>query len=400
MNILIATIYSFPQMGGLGSYIRQLADGLQQRGHSVEILACSPDFSGYYTITDKKLILTSAICTQSFYESHPEVAPGRTTVTEWIKGRELERLTFQAAAASFNLAGYDLIHTQDVIATRAMMGVAGGSIPIVQTIHGSFTHQLTLEHSTSIRNTDIWRYAVELERVSVESSVMTLLPSRWMKNLLATHAGAPVDKMHVVPNGIDVDAFRGSIGEQPRAKTKVIACVGHLTKLKGQQYLLRALSTLAKRRAEWECWFIGDGPDRVSLESLSMSLGLNERVRFLGRRTDIPALLGQSDVVALPSLMENCPYSVIEAQVAGKVVIASAVGGVPEMIEHGKTGFLVPARDARALSATLLNVLDDEGLRRQIRANCELQSYHRWSTQTMVNRVHRLYSTAFPGGFS
>jgi glycosyltransferase involved in cell wall biosynthesis len=104
---------------------------------------------------------------------------------------------------------------------------------------------------------------------------------------------------------------------------------------------------------------IGDGPEAGSLAALSRQLGLQEAVRFLGTRSDIPQLLSLLDVVALPSLEEGFPNVVLEAMAAGKPVVATRVGGTPEAVIHRETGLLVPPKDPRALADAILEVLDD-----------------------------------------
>ena len=395
MNILLATMYSFPQAGGLGSYIRELAHELQQRGHLVEILACHPDFSGYYTVYNYKLVETKHVRTEEFYRAHPELTPGNSVLDPWIKEREIERHTFETAARAFDLTGYDMIHTNDVISTRVLSELTEGRTPVVQTVHDSITHRLMLDQGSSINGTPIWRYAVEMERTGVLASRATIVPSQWLKQLIIRNVGVVADQVYVIPNGINVDAFLRKMERETSTLCEphkhVITCIGHLTELKGQNYLLQALSRLKNRRSDWTCWLIGEGPAKEELEYLSNRLGLQRNVVFFGRRDDIPALLHKTDVFVLPSLTENFPYSILEAQVAGTAVIASNVGGIPEIIQHGVTGFLVPIKDMKTLYITLAHALEDQALRKQIKANCVQTCRTKWSSSTMVDHIYEIY---------
>jgi glycosyltransferase involved in cell wall biosynthesis len=165
----------------------------------------------------------------------------------------------------------------------------------------------------------------------------------------------------VIPNAVDVGATPVSAGER---STPRIVSVGRLKAPKDFQTLARALSLLPQ--GSFEALIVGDGPDRSALERTLRRLGLDESVRLAGARDDVPSLLADADVFVLSSRSEGSPVSVIEAMAAGLPVVASRVGGVPELVEDGETGFLVPPEDPQALTRVLARLLEDHTLRRRL----------------------------------
>ncbi|GAB6064079.1 glycosyltransferase family 4 protein [Deferrisoma palaeochoriense] len=166
--------------------------------------------------------------------------------------------------------------------------------------------------------------------------------------------GADPERCHLVPNGVDLERFaptEAADGGRPRLLT-----VCNLVAGKGVDTVIRALAGLG---ADAELWVAGDGPERPRLERLARDLGVAERVRFLGRvpHTEMPGLYARARVFCLASRAEGCPNVVLEALASGVPVVATAVGGIPEWVEDGRNGFLVPTGDTDALKAALARAL-------------------------------------------
>ncbi len=173
--------------------------------------------------------------------------------------------------------------------------------------------------------------------------------------------GVERSRLRIVPNGAEPpeeDAER-PLARELRARLGAGAlrplwvCAGRLEEQKGQHVLLDAVAKLASRGLEFRLALAGEGSRRAALEAQAASLGLSSRVEFLGRVDAIGPLLLAADAVALPSLWEGLPLTLLEALARGRPVVASAVGGVPEVIEHGVSGLLVPPGNACALAEAL-----------------------------------------------
>jgi glycosyltransferase involved in cell wall biosynthesis len=132
--------------------------------------------------------------------------------------------------------------------------------------------------------------------------------------------------------------------------------------MKGHAHVLAAAPRVLAQASHSRFLLVGDGPLQESLAMQIRDAGLDEAVRLLGARDDVPRLLAASDVMILPSLAEGLPNVVLEGMAAGLPVVASAVGGIPELVSDGETGLLTQAGDAEALAAGILRLVEDRAL--------------------------------------
>ncbi len=203
--------------------------------------------------------------------------------------------------------------------------------------------------------------------------------------------GSP-DQLVVIHNGVDPTPFLNAHPLEMPVKSEtetspIITFVGRLAPPKDLSTLFRALAFL-------ECGHllvVGEGQLRPSLEKEASQLGLAKRVTFAGFQSDIPGILKSSDIFVLPSRWEGLPYVVIEAMMAGLPVVATAVGGVPELVEHGRTGYLVPPGDTEALARALHDLLQDEALRRQMGEAGRERALRQFTEDRMLSRTEALY---------
>jgi glycosyltransferase involved in cell wall biosynthesis len=145
------------------------------------------------------------------------------------------------------------------------------------------------------------------------------------------------------------------------------------------------------------CLIVGDGPCRADLERLATRLGLEGAVTFAGARAEGAALIPLFDVAVLPSLREGLSLFLLEAMVAGKPVVASRVGGIPEVVSDGKTGLLVPAGDEARLAAAIIILLRHAYIRRRMGEAARLRMQESFSPEEMLDRVLALYHGAPQG---
>jgi glycosyltransferase involved in cell wall biosynthesis len=167
----------------------------------------------------------------------------------------------------------------------------------------------------------------------------------------------PAGRVVVIPNGIDVQAFPTASPTQSPAR---IITVGRLRQPKDFQTLVAAFAGLDD--SSFEATIVGTGPELESVQAAAFERGL-ANVTFAGERADVSELLARSDVFVLSSRSEGLPLSVLEAMAAGLPVVASAVGGVPELVAHGESGLLVPPGNAHALTEALAQLVADPALR-------------------------------------
>lgn len=185
----------------------------------------------------------------------------------------------------------------------------------------------------------------------------------------------PRRKVHIIHNGVDESRFDGSAGDDVRSQLGlhehdlVVGILAALRPEKDHASFLRAASLVAQRNPAARFMIVGDGPGRVGLEALAGELGVRDRVVFTGARNDVAAVLAAMDVFVLSSFTIECfPMALLEAMASSRPAVCTAVGGVPEMLEDGVTGYLVPPRDVAALADRLGTLLESEPQRRQFGA--------------------------------
>jgi len=167
--------------------------------------------------------------------------------------------------------------------------------------------------------------------------------------------GIRAHRIDIVPNGIDLTLFPQRNLWRPARRITMVAC---LRAGKRIDVLIAAAPRILARHPDIEIQIVGDGPCREKLVALARSTGVSPHVQFMGHRDDVPAILTTSDLFVLPSASEASPNVVLEAMAAGLPVVASRVGGIPEIVDDGVTGHLVPPSDPDALAAAILDVLD------------------------------------------
>jgi len=195
-------------------------------------------------------------------------------------------------------------------------------------------------------------------------------------------------KVEVIANGIDLARF--SRRPDPSVK-RTITTVAHLRPGKGLDVLMEAASLLRRSFPDISFRIVGDGTLRAPLQAQSRALGLDAHVEFVGHATDVSSHLHRSSLFAFPSLMEAAPNAVFEAMAAGLPVVASAVGGIPELIEHERNGLLVPPGRASDLAAALERLLLDEPFAQRLGAAARNTIETRFSFEQMVAAFERVY---------
>jgi glycosyltransferase involved in cell wall biosynthesis len=200
--------------------------------------------------------------------------------------------------------------------------------------------------------------------------------------------GTPDSKVAHIANGIDLARFAPAPSTSHR---RVITTVANLRPGKGHEVLLKAAARVLRRVPDARFDIIGDGPRRRELEGLAAALRISAQVRFIGHHDDVPAALRDSDVFAFPSFMEASPNAVLEAMAAGLPVVATRVGGIPEVIEHERNGLLVAPRDDRALAAGLLRIVERPALAARLASAARQTVEHRFSFDRMVGEFESLY---------
>lgn len=210
----------------------------------------------------------------------------------------------------------------------------------------------------------------------------------------------PASKVAVGYNAVRPERFEQAAPPGLRAELgggpdrPLVLTAARLDEQKGHPVLLRAAAALP----EADFVLAGEGPERGSLEALAAELGIADRVRFLGYRSDIPQLLAACDIFALPSLYEGSSLAVLEAMAARRPVVSSAIGGTDELIDDGGDGLLVAPGDADGLASALRRLLDDPVLRDALAARARERVERDFTPVAMVRRVEAIYAELLADG--
>jgi glycosyltransferase involved in cell wall biosynthesis len=208
----------------------------------------------------------------------------------------------------------------------------------------------------------------------------------------------PIDLIY---NGIDLARFgprsavekvalRARLGYAPT--DKLVGSVGRLEPEKGHQVLLAAWPDIAARDQRARLLLVGDGSQREALEGAAAALGEAARsVRFLGWHDEVASLTGILDLAVLPSYREALGLAVIEALASGRPVVASAVGGIPELIKDGQTGLLVPPGDSAALAKAITRLLEDPAYAARLGVAGQRLVHERFCLELMIRRIAAVY---------
>ncbi len=207
-------------------------------------------------------------------------------------------------------------------------------------------------------------------------------------------------RIEVLPNGIDLAVFEPRSTSERHALratleipegVPLILAVAVLRPPKGIDRLIRALPTICETIDDAQLLIVGDGPERGRLEQLATDIGIRDRVTFTGQRADVPDLMSIADVFVLPTLDDAQPTVVMEAMASRLPVIASRVGGIPDMIADGVDGLLVPPDDVAALEAAVSSILSDPARQADVAAAGRATVEEKFSLDRQVERLTGLY---------
>ncbi len=287
----------------------------------------------------------------------------------------------------------DVVHTHTAKAgTLGRLAAFLCRVPVVvHTYHGHVFHGYFGPAKT--------RLYVAIERwLGRHTHRLLAVSERVRQDLLELGIGRP-DRFEVLPLGLDLDGFltvdaqRGGLRRELgfTEREALVGIVARLVPIKAHEVFLRSAIEVARRVPDSRFIVIGDGARRAELEELASSLGLGERIRFIGWRGDLDRVYADLDLVVLTSRNEGSPVSLIEAMAAARPVVATRVGGVGDLVEDGVTGLLVPEGDHVAMAEAIAELLGDEDRRRHLGEAGRERVYPAFSARRLLADVDRLY---------
>jgi glycosyltransferase involved in cell wall biosynthesis len=200
------------------------------------------------------------------------------------------------------------------------------------------------------------------------------------------------EKIWTIPLGVDTNLFAPQKNDDLKDKHEILFA-GYLYKLKGVEYLIKAIQTVAKNHKDVKLRIVGNGPDKPRLTKLAKTLQIADKVSFEGLvpHTQMPQYYQRCDIFCFPTLGEPFGKAIIEAMACAKPVIASNIGGPAEIISNGKTGLLVPPAQPEILATKIIELLDDGKRTEQMGANARKTVIERYSWEKIGEQYHSLY---------
>ena len=369
-------------MGGPALHVAYLTAGLAERGYETTLVAGSlargEDSMAF--VADELGIEVERID-----ELHREISPVRDAVAILRLARLIRRVRPH------------ILHTHTAKAGavgRLAALVAGDARPpiVVHTFHG---HVLR-GYFDPVRTAGFRL----LERWLARSTTALVAVSPQVRDDLVSLGVAPRERFAVVRLGIELEQ-RVAVERNGRGESRrilgigpdrfAVGWIGRMTGVKRTDDVLRAFRRLRDRGVEACLCMIGDGPDRPAVERRAHELGIMRDTLFLGYQEEVAPFYAAFDAMILPSINEGTPVSAIEALAAGRPVVATRVGGVPDVVRDGEDGFLVEAGDVDALAERLARLASDPELRERLGAAGRARVVPRYSVERLVDDVDRLY---------
>lgn len=296
-----------------------------------------------------------------------------------------------ALAGRFHRCQIDVIHTHKTGCEESPIAARLAGVPkVIGTFHVDSSVDVDGRCNTSAHR---MMEMVSNRCLDKAIAVSEATKKDWLKR---THMSA--DRIVTIHNGIDPEVFqRKRSKSEARAKLGlkhdgiIIGAVGRLDKVKGFEYLIEAVAKLKSRFAKLHLAIAGEGPLRKQLELHCHNLGVSNSVHFLGFQDDVQLVLDSIDVFAMPSLCETLGYALLEAMATELPAVGSSVGGIPEVIQEGVTGYLVPSRNSDQLVVKLAVLLNDPEMRHNMGTAARQRVIRHFHEKDMVRKTIDLY---------
>ena len=369
-------------VGGPALHVSYLASGLEERGYRTTLVAGElARGEGSMTFVAERL----GVPVVPLAQLHRDVSPLRDAVA----AVQLARLIRRERPHVIHT------HTAKAGAVGRLAALAARRSPrpiVVHTFHGHVLRGYFGEVKTAgFRLVERWLARASDALVAVSPQV---------RDDLAALGVAPREKFAVVRLGIELERrVAAELGAREEARRLLgvpperflVGWTGRMTAVKRTDDVLLALAGLRRRGVDAALCMVGDGPDRKRVEERARALGIARACLYLGYQEDVAPWYAAFDAVVLASVNEGTPVSVIEALAAARPVVATRVGGVPDVVRDGVDGFLVASGDVEALAERLHRLAGDRALREQMGAAGRARVLPRYAVSRLVDDVDRLY---------
>jgi N-acetyl-alpha-D-glucosaminyl L-malate synthase BshA len=365
-------ITCYPTYGGSGAVATELGLALAERGHEVHFVTYAQPFR-LVGLHERVFYHEVEMEDYPLFEHPPYSLALAVALHDAARREHLDLLHMH----------YAIPHAASAFLAREMLAQER-RIKIVTTLHGTDITLVGLHPSFRA-----------ITRFSILQSDGLSAVSQFLKDETIRHFSVPAPRIEVIPNFVDTDTWRRD--REPCHRSKLAPAgqkiVMHVSNFRAVKRVLDVIEVFAKIRAQVNARLVlvGEGPERPRALERAGELGLGDDVLYLGRHASVEELLACADLFLLPSASESFGLAALEAMSCGVPVVASEAGGLPEVVQHGVSGYLLPVGDVGAMAAAGIRILSDDGLRKRLSEGARAAALERFSTKAIVPRYEALY---------
>jgi N-acetyl-alpha-D-glucosaminyl L-malate synthase BshA len=370
-------ITCYPTYGGSGAVATELGIALARRGHEVHFISYAQPFR-LPTLTPRIYFHEVEVGRYPLFEYPPYDLALAVRMHEVTLAHDLEVLHCH----------YAIPHATSAWIAREMLRQSKTDVRVVTTLHG--TDITIVGQDPSFK---------PITKFSIEKSDGLTAVSRYLQKETLTTFGCTACRIEVIPNFVDPEIYDRTrypslfstslLGEFP-PETRVLMHISNFRPVKRVRDVVRVFARV-QGEVPSVLVMVGDGPDRVDAESEARSLGVQDRVFFLGKIDVVAPLLAGADLFLLPSASESFGLSALEALATGVPVIGSDVAGIPEVVRNGETGCLHPAGDVDAMAASAVALLRDRARWQAMSERAAADARERFSLDAIVSEYEAFY---------
>ncbi|MBM3755468.1 MAG: N-acetyl-alpha-D-glucosaminyl L-malate synthase BshA [Acidobacteria bacterium] len=363
-------ITCYPTYGGSGIVATELGLELANRGHQIHFIT----YANPIRLSERPDILYHEVEVMNYplFQYPPYSLALASRMAEVATEHSLDLLHVH----------YAIPHSVSAMLARGMLA-GTRRLPFVTTLHGTDITLVGMDRSYF----PITKYSIE------QSDGVTSISENLRRQTIETFGVTkPIEVIH---NFINASLYSPAAERKPGCKRIV-----HVSNFRPVKRVLDCIRihAIARRSVECELWMVGDGPDRGAAERLAHELGVIDSVRFLGKRNDIPPLLREAHVLLMPSEMESFGLAALEGMASGVVPVATRVGGVPELIREGVSGFLCDVGDVDGQAARVVRLLDDCTRCETMAAAARREAVEKFSTDLIIPKYEAMYRRVMEAG--
>lgn len=371
-------ITCYPTYGGSGAVATELGLALAGRGHEVHFISYAQPFR-LMGFRERVFFHEVEMDEYPLFEHPPYSLALAVAIHEVASHHDLDLVHVH----------YAIPHATSAWIARQMMN-GEGRPRVVTTLHGT---DITLIGQHPSFHT--------ITRFSIRRSDGLTAVSEYLKDETVRSFGVEGDRIRVIPNFIDTERYRPGLEPCHRATLapggeKIVMHISNFRAVKRVEDVVEVFARI-REKVPARLVMVGDGPERPRAQQRAEELGVSEHVLFLGKHTSVHELLSCADLFLLPSESESFGLAALEAMSCGVPVVASRVGGLPEVVDHGEAGFLCELGDVQAMAEASLSVLSDDVRWKQVSAAARAIAVERFSAERVVPVYEDFYREVIEG---